>query len=877
MLSRLLASLRMIVDRLGFERSLDRELRDHLESRQADLVAAGVEPAEARRRARHEFGSVEAVKEECREATGVAWLHALGRDLRYGLRQLRRNPVFTTVALATLALTIGANTALYSLVDAALFRPLPYPEPERLGQVVRTVVDGGETMPSVDGRTWEAVRDAGKGLQVAAFSDWTTGVNLVAGGAASHVEQQKVSAGFFAALGAPPALGRGFSAEEDVPGGAAVTVLSHDLWQGSFAGDRRVLGDRVLLRGEPYEVIGVMPPGFRSTAAADLWTPLRPSTDGEGSGTNYAILARLDDGTSWPEAKNRLAGVGRTLLAENLDGATELGIAPLQDAQSQHVRRPLLLLWGAVIAVLLVGCLNLASLLLSRTAARGHEMAVRQALGGGRGPLLRQLLVEGMVLAACGGVLGILVGSLLLPLLLRFAAPLGYDLDATIDLRVMTTMGILSLATVLVFGLYPAWKLSRFSVREVIADSGRTVAGGSRHWPRRLLVVAEVALSVVLLVTGTLLARSLSHLQQVDPGFEPAGLVAATVSLQDARYDTAAEIEQLFRQSLERIDAAPGVAAAAVSLSAPYERPLNTPFVKVGDPGERQLTNLVYVAGDFVETLGLPLVAGRDLRPTDRRGAPRVALVNRTFGERYFEDGPVVGQRIAAADAEWEIVGVVGDVVQRTSFGDGEPVSHPPVVYVAAGQMPDAYVALVHGWFAPSWLVRTAGGTGAATEAVRDGLRATDPTLPISRLAEVSEVADGSLVEQRFQAWLMACLALLALVLAGVGLAGLVASGVSERRRELGIRLTLGATRGQALASAVLPGLAVAAAGLAAGALAAPLAVGLLRGLLWGISASEPQTVAVVALALLAVAGTASLLPALRTVSIDPAATLRRE
>jgi predicted permease len=885
MLSRLRASWRMLTRRDGYESDLRDELRQHVEHRTADLVAAGMTPDSARRRALHELGGVEAVKEECREATGLAWLHAFGRDLRHGFRLLRRNPGFAAVAVLTLALCIGANTALYSLVDAALFRPLPYPQPDRLGQVVRRSVQQPGSKPdvSVDGATWARVRDSAPDLHAAAFSDWTTGVNLLADGRASYVQQQKVSAGFFDVLGVAPRIGRGFHDEEDRPGGATVVVLSDALWRDLYASDPRVVGRRVTLRGEPYEVVGVMPAGFRSTVPADLWTPLRPSTSGEGTGTNYAVVARLAPDATWARVDGELAAIGRDLSAAgSFDPNQSLGIEPLQKTHGLDLRRPLLLLWMAVVAVLLIGCLNLASLLLARAAVRGPEMATRMAIGGGRGPLVRQLFAEGVALALCGGGLGLLIGQLTLPVLLRLAAPLGYDLEASIDGRVLAIMALLSLGTTLLFGLYPAWKLSGVSVRTAMGELGERVAGsGARHWPRRLLVVAEVALAVVLLVSATLLARSLAHLRGVDPGFDPDGLVTASVSLQDARYDTADEIARLFRDSLERIATSPGVEAAGVALTAPYERPLNIPFNRAGEaPEQRSLTNMVYVAGDYFRTLGVPVLQGRDLRPTDRGGAPRVALVNRAFVERYLDDAPALGQRLEAGSTEWEIVGVVGDVVQRASFGDFEPLAHTPTVYVPAGQLPDDWVGMVHGWFTPSWTARAAAGGSATTavaDAIREGLHAADPTLPIARLGGVSELMDRSLVAQRFQAWLMGCLAALALVLSGVGLAGLVGSAVAERRRELGVRLALGSSRGRALASAVLPGLGLAAAGLGLGALSAPLAFRLLRGLLWGIGVGDPGTVGVVVTALLVVAGLGSLLPALHVVRLDPAATLRRE
>ena len=887
MLARLRSGRRVVLDRAGYEDDLDAELRDHLASHVEDLMAGGLSREEAERRARHAFGGVEAVKEACREEVephAVAWL----RDLRHGFRRLAGRPGFTLVAVATLALCIGANAAVFGVVDAAFFRSLPYPEPERLARVVTvSEFEGERSFNAVDGRTWEAVRDHVPALAAAVYSDWSAGVNFLAGGRASHVSQQKVSAGFFRVLGVEPRLGRGFLAEEDREGGPAAVALSHELWVDGFASDPEVLGRKVTLRGEPYTVVGVLPEGFRSTVDADLWTPLRPSTTGEGQGTNYAIVARLRPGATWAEAEAQVRAVGAEIFADRGEAGdtASLDAVPLQEAMSRSLRRPLALLWAAVAAVLLIGCVNLAGLLLGRAAARRREIATRMAIGGGRRPIVRQLLAEGLALATTGGAAGLAVGLLMMRGLERFVLPeLGLGLDLRLDVRVVAMTAGLSLLACLLFSAYPAWLLSRTDIRSALGAAGTAAAAvGGKPRLRRLLVVAEVALAVVLLVAAALLIRSFTHLRGVEPGFEPEGVVVATVSLQDARYRTAAAVDGLFTETLRRLEGAPGVASAGAALSVPYERPLNMPFVwpghREGEPPE--ITNLTYVTPGYFDTLGVPLLAGRPLRPSDRAGAPRVALANRAFVEERLRDRAPVGARFLLADREWEIVGVVGDLVQRPGFGQYGPVAAVPGLFIPVAQLPESLVELVHGWFRPSWVVRTApgdpGAGKAAVDAIRRAVRASEPALPLASVRGFDEIARTTLAFQRVQASLMAILAAIALLLAAVGLAGLISGTVNERQRELGIGLALGSTRGRSVRAVALPGVALTAAGLAAGALLTPLALRLLRGFLWGVSPTDPGTLASVAALLLLVALVASLVPALRIVRLDPARSLRAE
>ena len=816
-----------------------------------------------------------------------------GRELRHTLRSLARAPLFTLVAVLTLAIGLGTNAAIFSVVDGLLLRALPYPEPQRLS-VVSThyrSAAGEDERWSQNGRTWELLRDHARSVDLAVFSQWPSGVNLSAGGEAAYVEQQRVGAGFFRVLGVEPARGRGFLGSEDVPGGPQVVVLSDALWRRSFAADPAILGRPILLKGEPYTVVGVMPPGFRSTAAADLWTPLRASTEGEGEGTNYGIVVRPRRGVSPAQAEAEIAALGERSLAEqgrSGDAATvTVGLRGLQDALVEGLDLPLLILWGVASLVLLVVCANLAALMLARGARRRRELAARVALGSGQGGVVRLVLTESLVLAVAGGGLGILLGRLGLDLLAALARDaVGLWQPVTLDLRVMAVSGVLALTAGVVFGLGPAIEASHTDLRRALASGGAgSLAAASGGWPRRLLVVGEVAVGVLLVVFAGILVRSFVELRSLQPGFEPDGVVAGSLSLEDARYDTRSEIGHLFGDSLARLRATPGVEAAAVGLGLPFERPLNLGVRVGGEENGASSVSTRYVTPGYTDTLRIPLLAGRRFGDADRAGAPRVAVVNRRFVERFLDGGDggdggddPVGRRIFIAGEERRVVGVVGDVlVNPRGLGGTAPLGRTPMVYLPVDQLDDDLLALVHTWFQPSWIVRSALPARSSFAAIRDAVHAVDPALPFAALRTLPEVERQALGFQRFLMTLAAGLAAVALLLAALGVYGLVANSVAARTRELGIRLALGATRRQALGAVALPGIALAASGAAGGVLLAVLSARLVRSLVVGISATDPAVLLAGALLVLAVATAASVLPGLRVLRLDPARTLREE
>jgi predicted permease len=822
----------------------------------------------------------------------------LARDVRYAVRVLRKSPVFAITAILTLGLCIGANTAIYTVVDRVLLRPLPYPQPDRLAQIVRHAQGPGMNDDEIGqaGVTWVALQDgAAAKLDFAATSGGAQGVNFVAGDRAEYVQQERVSAGYFRVLGIQPELGRELSADEDRVNGPNSVVLSHAFWIHAFNADPAVIGRRLTVRGEPYTIVGVIPAAFRSRtmpsdfqsgASVDLWTPLRPSPTGEGGGENYEIIARLRDGVTWPAADAAVASatdqIARDRYGRGRNRAVDvrLRVVPLQTGQATQVREPLIILWSAVGVVLLIGCVNIAGLLLARGSTRAPEIATRIALGGGRGVIVRQLLTESIVLAACGGAVGLVIGYAgvqLFATLLEHA--IGVGGDVALDGRVLAITGVAALLTSVVFGLLPALQASRVDLRQTLVEAGSpSIAGGARSWPRRVMVAVEVALGVVLLVGAGLLIRTFDHLVGQRPGFDPTHVMTATLSLQDARYQSAEKVNQLFDRSLAKVRELPGVESAAVCLTLPYERALNIggrwASAKPGAPPLR-LMNLTYVAGPYFEALRIPLVRGRYLEDSDTAASAPVIVVNQTFVRMNSLDEDPVGREIVSGSTSRRIVGVVGDIQQKAGFGNYGPVGTMPATYIPAAQANDALLKLVHTWFSPSWFVRLTGTQPAIVPDMQRAMHTVDPLLPFSKFRTIDELRGEAVATQHAQAVLLGTLAGLALLLAAVGLYGLVASSVAERTRELGIRMALGASVPRAVVTAAAPGVILGVIGVATGLAAGRFGAKLLQHLVWGVSVGDPITFAAAGATVLCVAAVASLVPSLRIVRLNPIKALR--
>jgi predicted permease len=810
---------------------------------------------------------------------------ALWNDLRYALRQLRNRPGVTVTILATLALCIGVNTAIFSVLDATLFRDMPFPQPDRLASVISVSLAG--TVPMDDaqnGALFESVRDHAAGLDCAAYAR-PSGANLTAEGHPEYIQQHRVSSGYFRVLGISPQMGREFTREEDVPGpqGLAVAVLSYELWQRMFHGDPRVLGKPIDLKGEPYTVIGVMPRGFRAMAAVDIWTPLRPNRDGEGSGDNYGVIARLRPGVTWSAAGDELRALSKVLrddpaFPREIKDFDER-IMPMQQILTQGSRSQLYITWAAVLMVLVIGCVNIAGLLLAGSGSRAREIATRMALGAGRGAIIRALFLESVLLSIGGGLAGIAVGGFALDWLKQLGADRN-ELWRTIELdgRVLALMMGLSVLTSLLFGLAPAWHTTKLDIRSALAEGGRGNSGSRRRWTRSALVACEVALSLVLLVGAGLLVRTMQYLNGLNPGFDTRNVLVAEASLQDARYHTAAAVTQLYDRTLERVRRIPGVQSAGVALTLPYERPLNNAMHTLdGSDTEQHTIELIYATPDYFNTMRLPLIAGRGLRDTDTLKSAPVAVISQSFANRFFK-GDAIGHHVTLGGAPREVVGVVGDVQQHISFLEERgPILVGPTMYVAVTQLKDGFMDMAHTWFSPKWVIRSAGRVAGLQEQVRAAISAVDPRLPVAHFRTIEDLRGLQTGEQRYMAAIFSILAGLAVLLAAIGLYGLISQAITQRRHELGIRLALGATFGQTITGAMKPGILLAIAGIAAGTMVSLGAVRLLRHLLWGVGETDPVTFVTTASILLAVAAIASLAPALRILRLDPATTLRSE
>jgi predicted permease len=797
-------------------------------------------------------------------------------DLRYAFRLIRQNWGFSLTVIAILALCIGANTAVLAVVNGAMLRPLPYPEPDRLTQIVaKYSYEGKEgTVDNFDGGVWEAIRDHASSLDSAVYSGGSGGINLGVNGTGVYVRQQRVCAGFFRVLGVAPLIGREFIPDEDRAGGAAAVILSHALWQKYFHGDPSVTGRSILLRGEPYTVVGIMPSGFRSDAKADIWTPVRPSRSGEGGGSNYHVLARLQPGATWQEASGQLGAITEDLKRAgrfHKDSGARLDIVPLLQGRTTVLRQPLMLLWAAVGFVFVLGCVNIGGMLLARASGRVGEIATRLALGAPFSRIVRQLLMESTVLGLLGGMAGVVVGWGALAGLRQFGALTFPFLETVeVDWRVLAGTLLLTLVAGIAFGLAPAWQATRVDLRSAQSGS-RGVAGRKRFLSLGALVGGQVALTVPLLFGAGLFVHTFLHLWNLSPGFDPNHVMTAKFSLADARYATAAHMTQFYDKVFVRLHETPGIEATAVALSLPYERALND-GVKVPGIERTMITNLTYVTPEYFTALRIPLLRGRAFSAADSVDSAKVCIVNQAFVKRYFKKGDALGQPLS----DGMIVGIAGDVLEaRSGWGDFGPVAAVPEVYIPAAQA--SALSLLHTFMSPSWIVRSSLDGPQVAKAIEDAARSADPMLPMAAFRSVRDLKLESLTFQRFLAAVAGTIAALAMVLSAMGIYGLISNLVTERTKELGIRMALGSGVGRAIEVALRPGLIWVLGGVVAGAAVALGFERFLKSYLYGVQPGDPITLAAVGIGLLLATALASLIPASRIARLNPADTLRSE
>ena len=886
MAHRFLHAIRAMFKRSRFESELDAELADHLDKRTDDLVRQGMTHPAAALRARQEFGAVEAVKDGVRDSSGVAVLDTLMRNLRYAVRSLWQHPAYAFTMIGTLALCIGANAAIYSVVDVMLFRPLPYPEPDQMGSLIQKVreKDGFEwERDAIDGAGWEWMRKNVTSLDLA-IRRGVEGVNLVTGtGQAEFVQQRRVSAGYFDVLGMKPLIGRVFTEEEDVSGGPALAVLSQPLWARLFHSDPNIVGKSILLRGEPFTVTGVMPADFETTyPAVDLWAPVHPSTTGEGAGLNYEFLGRVREGYTPEQAQAELAALAdrynesEAKARNTYSPVISLELRPLLDWLSLRYRRQVLLLWVAVGVVLLIGCLNLAGVALARGTARRQEIATRLALGSGRAGIMSQLITESGLLGLAGGALGLAVGygaiELLRPMITEALHP---PQPIEMDGRVLAATSAITIFTVVLVGLQPAWAAAKTDLRAAMGSRSTTRRS---HWTRRMLVAAEVALAMVLLVSAGLVLRTLWNWQRLVPGFDARNVMTASLSLRDARYQDNDAVLRLYEESLREIRATPGVAAAGIGLSLPYETSLNAGARIVDGPTAMEkaaVTDFVYATPGYFDALRFRLVSGRWLEQADREDAPRVALVNEAYVRQYFHGENPIGRHLNLSPELHEVVGVVADVQQHANWGGFGLVGNVPTVYLPAAQV--SGLGVLHGYLSPHWVVRTQGTVANLPHTMRAAVASVDPQLPFAEFRSMERVQAGAFSTERMETWLLGSLAGLALLLAGIGVYGLITQAVIERTREFGLRMALGASSGSVVMTVTRPAFLLCLAGVIGGVLLSRASSAWIGSLLFGVEPGDPWTIVVVAGVLLGSAAVASLVPSFRITRLNPAETLREE
>ena len=877
--------------RSTYERDLAEEMEFHLVSRTEDLVKRGHSATEAEQVARLEFGPTETAKEYCRDQDRLWWLEELWRNLRFARRRFIRRPVLSATIIVTLGLCLSANAILFGVVDDVLLSGLPYPNSAELYQLQTSRgEDIAQRSDSVDGATWFALEQALGEVEIAVVTGWTQGVNFVAtdpSGAtqASLVKQQRVGHQYFDVLGVPLTEGRDFLPAEDLVGASPVVVVSWRLWQEELGGRGDALGEALNLAGESHTIIGVTAPEFDGGVDADLWVPLRPTVDGEGEGTNFQVVARVGD-SDRARIQTELSSIGRELAEERGLDRFEFVMTALSEAGQAGIRSNVILLWSAVAMVLLIGSVNIAGLLLATTGERATEISTRRAMGGGLASVVRQLVTESLFLSGCGVALGLAIAWVGFQWMRTSSGlDLGVSPDLGLNWRVsLATCVIAALATV-VFGLAPSFAIARGAAIHMRTRGAISVYSGAR----KTLVVAQVALGVVLLLMSGLLLRSLMHLTGGDPGVDVERVMSATVSLKDARFESADRIVQFFESGQRQLEDSPHIGAAGVVLSLPFERGLNLGF-RYGGEAEHPITVASYVSPKALELLGVRLSAGRHFDQRDRKGGAPVVLVSEAFTAQYFpreertdtgaDLARALGQQITLSGEVREIVGVVGDVRQVPSFGKdrGDPlVGQVPTAYIPVGQAGDEFFRVVHTWFRPSFVVRTTGELGKASLAVTDALRAADPLTPVASLRNLKEVRRETLAGQRSMAGLFSGLALLALVLASVGVAGATASAVTERKKELGVRLALGAKLSQAIAKVAAPGILLVAVGVAIGVVLARAGARGVEHLLYGVDSTDIFAHLLAVAIIFLVAGAASVIPALRVSKMSVVETLAEE
>jgi putative ABC transport system permease protein len=882
MLSDLLFRFRSLFRAEKMDVGLDEELQFHLDRQREKYIQAGLSPEEARRRVNIEFGGACQIKEECREAHGTHTLEALRQDLRHGLRALRKNPGFACVALITLALAIGANTAMFSVVYGALLRPLPYADPDRLIVINETHPRIGTISVSYPNfLDWRAQNHVFSSMAIVAGM----GYNLAGIAQPETISGQAISSNFLATIGVHPMLGRDFDPFEDKPGATPVVMLTYSLWQSHFGGRQDVIGRSISLDGRGYSIVAVLPSRFRSTEATSVIVPLgvwltgNDSAISRGNRGDTAAIARLAPGVTFTHARSEMEGIAARLAAAYPADNNQFGIAlqPIRELFVGDIRPAILVLFAAVVFVLLIACANVANLFLMRSAGRIREIALRVAIGATSGRIIQQMLAESFVVASFGGVLGLglaFAGMRAMRSLIPAAAMSGGggSLNGAIVLFALCA----SVVSAITFGLAPAMHSARAGVYSRLRESGKSSSGGIRqNRSRTMLVVAELAISVILLAGAGLMLKSVDRLVAVDPGFRPDHLLKLSVSLTSTQYQRGSDIRAFWRRLLDGVRALPGVESATLGTGVPLTNShsrgdITIEGMPLPSPGSFPHPDRHSVSPGYLRTLGIRLLRGRDFTDADSETAPRVALINARIARDLFPGQDPVGKRFMQGRPDptrkpvWTtIVGVVDDT---RMYGLANP-SRFEVYRPLAQGTPDEMNLIVRSRIDPS----------ALTSSIRAAVASIDPNQPISSIATMDQLVQDSVGSRRVTLILLGVFSALGLVLAGIGIYGVISYSVAQRTQEIGIRMALGAAREDVMKMILLQGARIAGTGLAIGFIAAFGLTRYLEKLLFSVNPVDPGTFAAVALVLAVVALLACYIPARRTLRVDPMTALRYE
>lgn len=894
MLSDLRFRLRALFQSDAVESELDDELQFHMEKEVEKNKMAGVPEQEAIRRARIAFGGNDQVKEECREARGTSFVETTLQDLRYGFRSMVRNPVFFSIAVLTLALGIGASTAIFSLVNTILLRPLPYPKADRVLMLWRKAplaIVGSEVFPWNPREVRILLQTANTFQNIGAFKK--DSFNLTGVSNPELLEGVRATAGMFTALGVSPTLGRPFSSEDDSPGHELVVILSNRLWQTRFGADRAIIGKAINLNGSAYTVIGVMPATFTFPNTegipdvldlpkeTQLWVPLAlPMAYPVGGPNELGVIAELKSGVTPSRVQEDLA-VFEKRLQEQIPqekGWTSRAI-PLAQQMISDTRRPLLLLLGAVTVVLLIACSNVAGLTLNRSIARRRELTLRGALGARRGRLIRQLLTESLLLSLGGGLLGIGLGEAGIFVAKRFGPETIPHLRETgLDLRVITYAMAVTAITGVLFGLVPALGATRMNLIEALKERSQR-SGGSTTAPkiRNTLLMAQMALALVLVIAAGLLVRSFYRMLRSDAGFDATRVITFELPLPSTKYSDTDRMAQVYKEILDHLQSIPGVRSAGIASVVPMGGAPDGTGIRIPEhprlrDSEAPYANYSFISAGYFSSIGAQLLRGRDVTDADTLQGMPVTIINATMAKKYFPGENPIGKHVGVGLTRFPartIIGIVADIKHGSLREEAAPEMFVPYTQNEIRIWPSMQTM--------QFAVRTQTDPAAVTASIERAVHSVDPDLPIAKLATLTMLVSNSMTADRLSMLLVGSFGTLALILASIGMYGVISYSVMQRTSEIGVRMALGAARGKIFIMVIGQAARLAGAGIVIGIIAALASTHLMSHFLYGIGASDPTTFVLVAALLILTALLACYIPARKAMKVDPMLALRYE